>query len=181
TFAGVLACCGPSGSFDVRALESLLVDESDHPQFAPQDDDIPEDLVIGPSPRPVAVTAIASGAGAGRATLGCSRCCATTAGLLVARRPNVQRDRGRHGTPAAWPRAVASYVPRTAADTVLLGVVQEHLETFLATAAARTDGVGLPAHRARVPRLPPVGAARLWLSPRPVRRLRVRAPCAAVV
>src|SRR5262249_44453215 len=36
------------------------------------------------------------------------------------------------------------YVPRTAADTVLLGVVQEHLETFLAAAAARTGGVGLP-------------------------------------
>ena len=49
-----------------------------------------------------------------------------------------------HGTKAAGPRAVAPYVPRTAADTVLHGVVQEHLETFLATAAARTDGVGLP-------------------------------------
>jgi hypothetical protein len=39
---------------------------------------------------------------------------------------------------------VAPYVPRAAADTVLHGVVQEHLETFLAAAAARTDGVGLP-------------------------------------
>ena len=49
-----------------------------------------------------------------------------------------------HGTEAAGPRAVAPYVPRAAADTVLHGVVQEHLETFLAAAAARTDGVGLP-------------------------------------
>src|SRR5262249_15542549 len=48
-----------------------------------------------------------------------------------------------HGTEAAG-RAVAPYVPRAAADTVLHGVVREHLETFLAAAAARTDGVGLP-------------------------------------
>lgn len=39
---------------------------------------------------------------------------------------------------------MAPYVPRAAADTVLHGVVREHLETFLAAAAARTDGVGLP-------------------------------------
>jgi hypothetical protein len=39
---------------------------------------------------------------------------------------------------------VAPYVPRAAADTVLHGLVHEHLETFLATAAARTDGMGLP-------------------------------------
>jgi hypothetical protein len=39
---------------------------------------------------------------------------------------------------------VAPYVPRAAADTVLHGVVQEHLETFLAAAAACTDGIGLP-------------------------------------
>jgi ribosomal protein S27E len=37
---------------------------------------------------------------------------------------------------------VAPYVPRAAADTVVHGVVQEHLETFLAAAAARTGGVG---------------------------------------
>jgi Transposase zinc-binding domain len=49
-----------------------------------------------------------------------------------------------HGTEAAGPRAVAPYVPRAAADTVLHGVVQEHVEAFLAAAAARTDGVGLP-------------------------------------
>jgi len=42
------------------------------------------------------------------------------------------------------PRAVAPYVPRAAADTVLHGVIREHLETFLAAAAARTDRVGLP-------------------------------------
>jgi hypothetical protein len=34
--------------------------------------------------------------------------------------------------------------PRAAADTVLHGVVHEHLDAFLAAAAARTDGVGLP-------------------------------------
>src|SRR5262249_56716269 len=45
---------------------------------------------------------------------------------------------------AAGPRAVAAYVPRTAIDTVLHGVVRQHLETFLAAAAARTNGVGLP-------------------------------------
>jgi hypothetical protein len=39
---------------------------------------------------------------------------------------------------------VAPYVPRAAADTVLHGVVHEHLECFLAAAAARTNGVGLP-------------------------------------
>jgi hypothetical protein len=39
---------------------------------------------------------------------------------------------------------VAPYAPRAAADTVLHGVIREHLETFLAAAAARTDGVGLP-------------------------------------
>jgi hypothetical protein len=39
---------------------------------------------------------------------------------------------------------VPPYVPRAAADSVLHGVVQEHVETFLAVAAARTDGVGLP-------------------------------------
>jgi Transposase zinc-binding domain len=39
---------------------------------------------------------------------------------------------------------VAPYAPRAAADTVLHGVVQEYLESFLAAAAARTDGVGLP-------------------------------------
>jgi hypothetical protein len=39
---------------------------------------------------------------------------------------------------------VAPYVPRAAADTVLHGVVREHLETFLAAAAARTGGEGLP-------------------------------------
>jgi hypothetical protein len=50
----------------------------------------------------------------------------------------------RHGTEAAGLRAVAPYIPRAAADTVLHGVVQENLETFLAAAAARTDGVGLP-------------------------------------
>src|SRR5262249_26201563 len=68
------------------------------------------------------------------------------------RRPHVLRGRCRHGTEAAGPRAVAPYVPRAAADTVLHGVVREHLETFLAAPAARTDGVG-PLHRARVPRL----------------------------
>jgi hypothetical protein len=39
---------------------------------------------------------------------------------------------------------VAPYVPRAAAETVLHGVIREHLETFLAAAAARTDGGGLP-------------------------------------
>jgi hypothetical protein len=39
---------------------------------------------------------------------------------------------------------VAPYVPRAAADTVLHGVVREYLETFLAAAAARTGGQGLP-------------------------------------
>ena len=39
---------------------------------------------------------------------------------------------------------MAPYVPRAAADTVLDGLVHEHLETFLATSAARTDGMGLP-------------------------------------
>jgi hypothetical protein len=39
---------------------------------------------------------------------------------------------------------VAPYIPRPAADTVLHGVIHEHLETSLAAAAARTDGVGLP-------------------------------------
>jgi hypothetical protein len=42
------------------------------------------------------------------------------------------------------PRPVAPNVPRAAVDTVLHGVVREHLEAFLAAAAARTDGVGLP-------------------------------------
>jgi lactate dehydrogenase-like 2-hydroxyacid dehydrogenase len=37
---------------------------------------------------------------------------------------------------------VAPYVPRAAADTILHGVVHEHLNAFLAAAAARTDGVG---------------------------------------
>jgi hypothetical protein len=40
---------------------------------------------------------------------------------------------------------VGVYTPREAEATVLHGVVREHLEEFLATAAARTDGVGLPA------------------------------------
>jgi len=35
--------------------------------------------------------------------------------------------------------------PRAVADTVLHGAVHEHLEGFLAEAAARTDGVALPA------------------------------------
>jgi Transposase zinc-binding domain len=39
---------------------------------------------------------------------------------------------------------VAPYVPRAAADTVLHGVIHEHLEAFLAAVAARTNGVGLP-------------------------------------
>jgi hypothetical protein len=39
---------------------------------------------------------------------------------------------------------VAPYVPRSAAETVLHGEFREHLETFLAAPAARTDGVGLP-------------------------------------
>jgi hypothetical protein len=42
-------------------------------------------------------------------------------------------------------------------------VVREHLETFLA-AAARTDGIGLPRSIEREFRLPPVRAARPWLS-----------------
>ena len=87
-----------------------------------------------------------------------------------------------HGTEAAGPRAVAPYVPRAAADTVLHGVVREHLETFLAAAAARTDGVGLPRFIERELR----GFLRCGLLVhgflrRPLRRLRVRAPRAAVV
>ena len=39
---------------------------------------------------------------------------------------------------------MAPYVPRAAADTVLHGVVEEHLDTLLAAAAARTGGNGLP-------------------------------------
>jgi hypothetical protein len=39
---------------------------------------------------------------------------------------------------------VAPDIPRAAIDTVLHGVVREHLETFLAAAAAHTDGIGLP-------------------------------------
>ena len=39
---------------------------------------------------------------------------------------------------------MGAYTPRVADGTVLHGVVRDHLETFLATAAARTDGVGLP-------------------------------------
>ena len=61
----------------------------------------------------------------------------------VCRSP-VLRPRCCQGTEPAGPRAVAPYVPRAAADTVLHGVVREHLETFLAAAAARADGVGLP-------------------------------------
>src|SRR5262249_2400030 len=60
------------------------------------------------------------------------------------RRPHVLRGRCRPGREAAGRRAVAPYVPRAAADPVLHGVVREHLETFLAAPAARTDGVGLP-------------------------------------
>jgi len=40
---------------------------------------------------------------------------------------------------------VGAYTPRVADGTVLHGVVRDHLETFLATVAARSDGVGLPA------------------------------------
>lgn len=36
------------------------------------------------------------------------------------------------------------YEPRAADATVLHRVVREHLETFLAAAAARTDGAGMP-------------------------------------
>ena len=39
---------------------------------------------------------------------------------------------------------MGAYTPRVADGTVLHGVVRDHLETFLAAAAARTDGVGLP-------------------------------------
>jgi len=45
---------------------------------------------------------------------------------------------------SAGPRAVAPYVSRAAADTILHAVVQEHLETLLAAAAAHTDRIGLP-------------------------------------
>ena len=38
-----------------------------------------------------------------------------------------------------------AYTPRAADSTVLHGVVREHLDDFLAAAAARTDGTGLPA------------------------------------
>src|SRR5262249_51553167 len=78
-------------------------------------------------------------------TLGCAGGFApaswTPPGVL---RSRVLRPRCCHGTEAAGPRAVAAYAPRTAIDTVLHGVIREHLETFLAAAAARTDGVGLP-------------------------------------
>ena len=40
---------------------------------------------------------------------------------------------------------MGAYTPRVADGTVLHGVVRDHLETFLATVAARSDGVGLPA------------------------------------
>ena len=39
---------------------------------------------------------------------------------------------------------VAGYQPRAAEGTVLHRVVREHLETFRAEIAARTDGGGLP-------------------------------------
>ncbi len=38
----------------------------------------------------------------------------------------------------------AGYAPRTADATVLHRVVREHLDAFLAAAAARTDGAGVP-------------------------------------
>jgi Transposase zinc-binding domain len=44
---------------------------------------------------------------------------------------------------------VGSYARRATDGTVLHGVVREHLEEFLATAAARSDGVGLPGFVAR--------------------------------
>src|SRR5205823_4600083 len=40
---------------------------------------------------------------------------------------------------------MGTYAPRTADATVLHGVVRDHLDDFLAAAAARTDGTGLPA------------------------------------
>src|SRR5262249_36476314 len=48
----------------------------------------------------------------------------------------------------SWPAAaLRRYVPRAAGDTVLHRVIHEDLKPFLATAAARTDGIGL-LHRA---------------------------------
>jgi hypothetical protein len=39
---------------------------------------------------------------------------------------------------------MGTYTPRAADATVLHGVVRDHLDDFLAAAAARTDGTGLP-------------------------------------
>src|SRR5262249_43691718 len=44
-----------------------------------------------------------------------------------------------------WAPRRGSYAPRAAIDTVPHRVVREHLETFLAAAATRTDGVSCPA------------------------------------
>lgn len=38
-----------------------------------------------------------------------------------------------------------AYLPRTAEESVLHALVRDHLETFLAETAARSDGVSLPA------------------------------------
>src|SRR5262249_9624615 len=74
------------------------------------------------------------------------RCCCTPTRDDL--RPFVVRvscgGRCRHGMESAGPRAVAPYVSRAAADTILHAVVQEHLETLLAAAAAHTDRIGLP-------------------------------------
>src|SRR5207302_794840 len=53
--------------------------------------------------------------------------------------------RGPAGTGFARPPPMAAgYAPRTADATVLHRVVREHLDAFLAAAAARTDGAGVP-------------------------------------
>jgi hypothetical protein len=100
--------------------------------------------------------------------------------MTSGRPSHVLRRRCRHGTDSAGPGAVAPYVPRAAADTVLRGVIHEHLNAFLAQPPRGPTGSGCPLHP-RAFRLPPVRCPRAWLSAGSVRRLRVRAPHVVVV
>src|SRR5262249_23146775 len=71
------------------------------------------------------------------ATRRCTACCASLRRRSAGLCSRVLRRALPCGTQAAGPRAVALYAPRAASDTVLHGVVREHLETFLAAAAGR--------------------------------------------
>jgi hypothetical protein len=140
-----------------------------------QDDDLPEEVIIQSRPPSRSERSTATGSGDGSAQR--SVAMALRSDVMTSGHPSSARPLGarsaRHGS--RWARAVAPYVPRAAADTVLHGSSATTSKASPPRPPRVPTGRAYPLHRARVPSVSGLRVAEPRLRPPPLRRPRVRA------